>query len=383
MLSGIETWTLQRCGIGSFQELEAWQEQAYQKQAEQAKKSSFYREGLHGFTTSEDLRQDPLRFLCIPPKEVSRITTLPTSGTSGTPKRIYFSEEDLELTAEYFEIGMQELMRPREKAAIFMPGATPGSVGELLIRAIHRFGGEAEAFGFIRDPREAISQAETADCLLGQPTQLLVLSRFAPHLRPKSILLTGDPVSSWLLTELEQTWGCRTHPHYGLTESGFGLAVRGQDGRSEQICHPFIRLEIIDPQTSNEVPEGEWGEIVLSTLQRTAMPLLRYRTGDWGRFSPGFIPKRLDIRQSRIDQPLYANEFSVHQLDEMIFAHREILNYSATLRKNELELTLDSKETSATLENLLRDHLNLSIPWKITIKPLLCDPGKRKINIEE
>jgi phenylacetate-coenzyme A ligase PaaK-like adenylate-forming protein len=55
-----------------------------------------------------------------PTQRSKSITTLPTSGTSGTPKRIYFSEEDLELTAEYFEIGMQELMKPREKAAIFM-----------------------------------------------------------------------------------------------------------------------------------------------------------------------------------------------------------------------------------------------------------------------
>lgn len=383
MISKIETWILQRCGIGSFQELDAWQEEAFAKQIEQAEKSSFYRYGLQRFTTSEDIRQDPLRFLCIPPKEVSRITTLPTSGTSGTPKRIYFSEEDLELTAEYFEIGMQELMKPQEKAAIFMPGATPGSVGELLIRAIHRFGGEAEAFGFLRDPREAISQAEGADCLLGHPTQLLILSRFAPHLRPKSILLTGDPVPCWLLHEIEQTWGCKTHPHYGLTESGFGLAVRGQDGLAEQICHPFIKLEIIDPVTGSAVPEGEWGEIVLSTLQRTAMPLLRYRTGDWGRFSPGFLPKRLDIRQCRIDQPLYANDFTVHQLDEIIFAHREIRNYKATLRKNKLEITLDSEETSATLEKLLQENLQITIPWTVAVEPLLCEPGKRKINIEE
>jgi hypothetical protein len=86
-----------------------------------------------------------------------------------------------------------------------------------LIRAIHRFGGEAEAFGFIRDPREAITQAERPIVSWGTPTQLLVLSRFAPHLRPKSILLTGDPVQV-VMAELEQTWGCRTHPHYGLTE---------------------------------------------------------------------------------------------------------------------------------------------------------------------
>jgi len=383
MISGIEAWILKRCNISSFQDLEAWQDEALEKQIEQAKKSVFYREGLSRFTTSEDLKQEPLSFLCIPPKEVSRITTLPTSGTSGSPKRIFFSEEDLELTVEFFHIGMQELMEPQEKAAIFMPGITPGSVGELLIRAIGRFGGKAEAFGFVRDPRDAISQAEGADCLLGHPTQLLTLSRFAPHLRPKAILLTGDPVPPWLLKELEQTWGCRTHPHYGSTESGFGLAVRGRDSLGEQICHPFIRLEIINPETGNKVKDGEWGEIILSTLQRTAMPLLRYRTGDWGRFLPDIFPKRLEIRQCRINQPLYAQEFTVHQLDEMIFANPEVRNYKASLSKTALTLTIDSQETSASLENLLHDTLRLSIPWTVVVEPLLCEPGKRKVNLEE
>ena len=383
MISGIEAWILKRCGLASFRDLEAWQEESFQKQSEYAKKSFFYRNWLSGFTTSEELRQDPFSFLCISPKDVSRITTLPTSGTSGPAKRIFFSEEDLELTAEYFEIGMQELMKHGEKAAIFMPGSTPGSVGELLIRAIGRFGGKAEAFGFIQNPREAVIHAEGADCLLGHPTQLLILSRFAPHLRPKSILLTGDPVPNWLLKELEHTWGCKTHPHYGLTESGFGLAVRGKDGIGEQICHPFIRLEIIDPKTGGEKQEGEWGEIVLSTLQRTAMPLLRYRTGDYGRFLPGVLPKRLDIRQSRINQPLYAQEFTVHQLDEMVFAYSEIRNYQASLSKNQLHLSIDSEESSAFIENSLRNTLRIKIPWTMTVKPLLCEPGKRKITLEE
>lgn len=383
MISGIEAWILKRCGIGSFQDLEDWQEESFKKQSEQAKKSVFYRNGLSGFTSSEDLRQDPFSFLCISPKEVSRITTLPTSGTSGSAKRIFFSDLDLELTAEYFEIGMQELMGPGEKAAIFMPGSTPGSVGELLIRAIGRFGGKAEAYGFIQDPREAIFKAEGANCFLGHPTQLLILSRFAPHLRPKSILLTGDPVPTWLLNELEQTWKCRTHPHYGLTESGFGLAVRGEDGLGEQICHPFIRLEIIDPQTGDEKKDGEWGEIVMSTLQRTAMPLLRYRTGDYGRFLPGILPKRLDIQQSRINQPLYAQEFTVHQLDEMVFAHPKIRNYQATLSKNVLHLTVDSEESPVSLEKSLLNTLRIKIPWTITVRPLLCEPGKRKITLEE
>ncbi len=383
MYSGIENWILKRCGLASFQDLEDWQQDQLARQTDYAKRSLFYRNRLRGFTTSDDLRSNPLQFLCIPPKEVSRITTLPTSGTSGVSKRVFFSEEDLQLTVEYFHVGMQELMAPQQKAAIFMPGATPGSVGDLLIQAIEGFGGEAAAYGFIRNPYDAQIQAADADCLLGHPIQLLTLSRIAPHLRPKSVLLTGDPVPAWLITEMEQTWSCRIHPHYGLTESGFGLAVRGKDGYGEQICHPFIRLDIMDPQTGTLVPDGEWGEIVLSTLMRQAMPLLHYRTGDCGRWLPDTYPKRLDIRQSRIQQPQLERNFTIHHLDQAVFSIKDVFYYTATLKKEGLLLTIDSPAEYHDISVALKKVLHLSIPWRIEKKKMLCEPGKRKIAKEE
>ena len=381
MLSQIEKWILKRTGLTSFADLAQWQEEALLKQRELAKKSAYYKTDRE-FSYPEDLAQDPYAFLCLNPKEISRITTLPTSGTGGSPKRIFFSEADLELTAEYFCVGMQELIEEKDFAAIFMPGSTPGSVGELLQRGIKRFNASAQSYGFIEDLEKAAKQAKGAQCLLGHPTQLLSLSRYAPELRPKSILLTGDPTPSWLLNELEQTWKTRTHPHYGSTEAGFGCAVRGRDGQGLQICHPFTLIEIIDRKTGENLPDGEWGEIVLSTLQRQAMPFLRYRTGDIGRYLPGFNPKRLDVLVQRIKTPKCFDGLDIHQLDQMVFSIREVLTYRASLNKQGLHLEIYTSLNEAQLKKRLKEVLPDNIPYTFALKTLNLDKGKRRIHLE-
>lgn len=380
MNSHIENWILKRCAISDFKELEQWQKEAWLKQKEWAKKSSFY-SSLKEFTSPQDLQKDPFSFLCVNPKEVSRITTLPTSGTGGNPKRIFFTERDLELTVEYFSVGMQELMNPGEKAAIFMPGATLGSVGDSLVKAVNRFFAQAQSFGFIKDLELSAKEAEGAHCILGHPIQLLSLSRQAPHLRPKSILLTGDPVENWLLKELEETWGCRSHPHYGSTEAGFGCAVRGKDGVGQQICHPFLFLEVIDPKTGIVLPDGEWGEVVLSTLQREAMPFLRYRTGDWGRFLPGFQVKRLDLKIKRLRQEYFEANATIHHLDALVFSLKEVLTYRASLDNQGLLLEIDTSLSEQNLNKRLKEIWTFQTPWRIEIKPLDLEAGKRKVSI--
>ena len=92
------------------------------------------------FTTPEDLRQDPGQFVCVSQDEVARIITLPTSGTSGLPKRIYFSAEDQELTVDFFQIGMSTLARPGDRVLILLPGPKPGTVGQLLTVGLERLG---------------------------------------------------------------------------------------------------------------------------------------------------------------------------------------------------------------------------------------------------
>ncbi len=81
------------------------------------------------FTTAEDIRQNPLRFLCVSQDQINRVVTLPTSGTTGEPKRIFFTLEDRELTVDFFSHGMSTLTAPGDRVLILLPGERPGSVG--------------------------------------------------------------------------------------------------------------------------------------------------------------------------------------------------------------------------------------------------------------
>ena len=82
------------------------------------------------FTTPEDIRQNPLGFVCVSQDEIQRVVTLQSSGTTGEPKRIFFTADDQQLTIDFFGVGMSTLVEAGERVLVFLPGETPGSVGK-------------------------------------------------------------------------------------------------------------------------------------------------------------------------------------------------------------------------------------------------------------
>ena len=92
------------------------------------------------FTTPQDIRDDPLAFLCVSQDEIGRVVTLDTSGTTGLPKRLYFTSADQELTVDFFKVGMSTFTQPGDRVLILLPAARPGSVGDLLFTALRDWG---------------------------------------------------------------------------------------------------------------------------------------------------------------------------------------------------------------------------------------------------
>jgi phenylacetate-coenzyme A ligase PaaK-like adenylate-forming protein len=84
------------------------------------------------FTCPADITSDPNGFICVSPREIDRIVTLRTSGTTGSPKRVFFTAADQELTVDFFHHGMTTLTDETDTVLICMPGDTEGSVGDLL-----------------------------------------------------------------------------------------------------------------------------------------------------------------------------------------------------------------------------------------------------------
>jgi phenylacetate-coenzyme A ligase PaaK-like adenylate-forming protein len=122
-----------------------------------------------------------------------------------------------------------------------------------------------------------------------------------------------------------------------------------------------LYFEIIDPATGASAPPGQWGEIVMTTLNRRAMPLLRYRTGDMSRFLPDPCPcgspfKRLAPVRYRYSGRISLSDGSVlgmPDLDDVFFRIPGVVDFHAALSRDrkKLDITLKALDPSQ-IQNL-------------------------------
>jgi len=369
------------------------------------------------FTTGADIRESALRFLCVSQDEIARVVTLNTSGTTGASKRLFFTADDLELTVDFFHHGMSTLVSPGQRVLILLPGEKKDSVGDLLRRGLARMNVEGIVHGPVRDVRRAISDISefSADCLVGIPTQVLWIARTAGAAidrgRIKSVLLSTDYAPRAIVRELERLWQCPVFDHYGITETGLGCAVECEALSGYHIREADLYIEIIDPGTGRPCREGQEGEVVLTTLTRTGMPLIRYRTGDIYHVIPdpspcGTVLSRLARVSGRLDGRVQAGKghiLAIPDLDEAMFPIEGLINYSAELirtgEKDRLVLSLyaggstDPAIAAAALEAasavpavrgaITEGLLEVPLPCIVTENQFTTGVGKRAIAVND
>ena len=300
------------------------------------------------FTTAEDIRREPLQFLCVSQNEIQRVVTLDSSGTTGLPKRLFFTRDDQELTIDFFQVGMSTFTAPGDRVLILLPVERPGSVGDLLAIALERMGAIGIRHGPVRDVGHtlAVMANEAVNGVVGVPTQVLALVRSAGmeksnRLRLKSVLLTTDYVPQAIVRAVEASWGCRVYNHYGMTEMGLGGGVECQARRGYHVREADLYVEVIDPINGRTVSEGEYGEVVFTTLTRRGMPLIRYRTGDISRFIPGDCPcgtvrRTLEKVRGRIGSRVDLGNghcLTMADLDDALFPIDGVWNFTASLSR--------------------------------------------------
>jgi len=294
------------------------------------------------FTTANDIRRSPLQFVCVSQDEIQRVVTLQSSGTTGEPKRIFFTADDQELTIDFFGVGMSTLADPGETVLILLPGEKPGSVGDLLHKGLIRLGMKPIPYGLVRDPIHTLEvvHARQVDCLVGSPTQVLGLAqRWLPSMhRPRSVLLSTDYVPATIVAILEQVWNCEVYNHYGTTEMGLGGGVECAGHRGYHLREADMYFEVINPFTGEPVQEGEYGEVVFTTLTRFGMPLVRYRMDDRSRFIPGACPCGTDLKTLEKVSGRLSGFVSIGDdvlrmpvFDEALFPVPGLLNFSVTV----------------------------------------------------
>lgn len=296
------------------------------------------------FTTAQDIRNEALSFLCVSQDAIQRIVTLDTSGTTGNPKRLYFTREDQELTIDFFEIGMSTFTDSGDRVIILLPCERPGSVGDLLAMGLRRLGAAPIKHGPVKDITETVEvlRREQVNGLVGMPTQVLALARYSPGLKLKSVLLSTDHVPEAIRHAVGRAWDCQVYNHYGMTEMGLGGGVECEAQRGYHLREADLYFEIIDPATGAPLPEGETGEVVFTTLSRQGMPLIRYRTGDLSRLVPGTCAcgttlKTLEWVRRRVSDSFVigdGGQLTLADLDEVLFDLDGIIDFTATLTRH-------------------------------------------------
>lgn len=285
------------------------------------------------FTTPQMLADAPGQFLLTSQSEITRVISGATSGTTGPAKRVFYTGQDTEHTIGFFAAGISEMLSLGEKCLIAFPFTGPFGLGDLIAQAVERLGGIPVKAGFGLPWEDLISLVRETkpETYIGFPVTLLSLFRlYAGPFPIRRALVSGDACPEGVINQLAQALGSKLYPHYGSRECGLGGAVTCSAFEGMHLRENHIIPEIVDAQ-GNVLPEGEYGELVITTIGADAMPLIRYRTGDYTRILPpcscGGVTKRLDT-VSRRDGKL-----SIEELDSALFSLPQLIDYRITDRE--------------------------------------------------
>ncbi len=242
------------------------------------------------FTVKNDLRDNyPFGLSTVPTTELVRIHA--SSGTTGKPITGLYTAADREQWAECMARAMwAQGVRPEDIAQnAYGMGLFTGGLGFLL--GFERVGCAVIPSGSGQTEKQLLLMEDLGTTVIGcTPTYALTIAERAQQLGkdltafPLRVGLFGaEPWSLEMKALIEQRMGITAHEHYGLTElMGPGVAFSCEAGTlhiNEDHAYP----EIIDTDTQQPLPLGAEGELVLTSLQREAMPMIRYRTRDISR----------------------------------------------------------------------------------------------------
>ncbi len=267
------------------------------------------------FTTKDDLRQDfPWGFLAANKKDVVRLHS--SSGTTGNPTVVYHSRHDLQswanlMARSLYAAGVRETDVFQNICGY---GLFTGGLG--FQYGIEKLGCLSIPAGAGNSPRQiklmrdfGTTVAHAIPSYLGRLFDVFKEEGLDPRkdTRLHTLVIGAEPHTEGHRMRIEDMFGVRVFNSFGLSEmNGPGVAFECTEQNGLHIWEDAFVVEIINPETLDPVPDGEIGELVMTTLDRQAMPVIRFRTRDLTRILPGACPcgrthRRLDRISGRSD----------------------------------------------------------------------------------
>jgi phenylacetate-CoA ligase len=341
------------------------------------------------FTTKQDLRDTyPFGMASVPLTKCTRLHS--SSGTTGNPTVILHTQKDLEQWANAVA------------RCLWMVGCRPEDVfqntsGYGMFTGGLGFQYGAERLGMLTVPAAAGNTLRQIKFFTDFGTTVVhAIPSYASRLyevmcergvdprrdtKLRILAIGAEPHSEETRRRIENMLGVKAYNSFGMSEMcGPGVAFECPEQNGMHIWEDYYIVEIIDPVTLKPVPDGEVGELVLTTINREAMPLLRYRTRDLTRILPGECPcgrhhKRIDRLKGRSDDMIILKGVNIFpiQIEQVLGQFKELASdYLITLdtvdgsdfMTVEVELTdryIDDYSALQTLERnitrLLRDEI--------------------------
>ncbi|MBQ3853317.1 MAG: phenylacetate--CoA ligase [Anaerovibrio sp.] len=284
------------------------------------------------FSEKNDLREAyPLGLMTVPQDEVVRIHS--SSGTTGTPVIIPYTRKDVDDWATMFARCYEYAGITKEDRLQITPGYGLWTAGIGFQAGCEKLGAMCVPMGPGNTDKQLQMMQDmksTVICATSSYALLLAEEIQKRGIKDKVMLKKGVIGSErWgqkMRERISNELGIELYDIYGLTEIyGPGIGINCKYDTGMHYWDDFIYLEIIDPQTLKPVPDGEWGEIVITTLVKEGAPLIRYRTHDMSRIIPGECPcgskfPRIDVIAGRTDDMMKIKGVNVFpkQIEEIL-----------------------------------------------------------------
>ncbi len=355
------------------------------------------------FSSKDDLRNAyPLGIQAVPDSEIVRIHS--SSGTTGKPVIIPYTAKDVDdwatMFARCYEIaGIGKLDRIQ-----ITPGYGLWTAGIGFQLGAEKLGAMAIPMGPGNTEKQLQMMVDLQSTVISATSSyaLLLAEEVAKRGLKDKIALKKGVIGSerWgdkMRARIKSELGITLYDIYGLTEvygPGIGISCDAEDGI--HYWDDYVYLEVVDPVTGKPVPDGEEGEIVLTTLVKEGTPLIRFRTHDLSRIIPGECKcgckyPRIDIIKGRSD-----DMFKVHgvnmfpaQVEEVLRAipgvsseYAIALGWDENTNKDVMMMTVEA-DYNYSFENLARTiqeqiKSRIGVTPKVNIVPVGTLPRSEK-----
>ena len=343
------------------------------------------------FADKADLRNAyPLKLQAVPDEAVVRIHS--SSGTTGMPVIIPYTRKDVDDWAEMF-MRCYRMAGITEKDRIqITPGYGLWTAGIGFQAGCERLGAMAVPMGPGNTEKQLQMMVDLKTTVLGATSSYaLLLTEEVQRrgLRDKIALKKGvigsERWSDKMWDTIEKGLGIELFDIYGLTEIyGPGISISCSQKNGLHYWDDYVYFEIIDPATGQVLPDGEYGELVITTLQKEGAPLLRYRTHDLTRLLPGSCPcgcphPRHDRILGRTDDMVKVKGVNIFpsQIDQLLqkvegctSEYQVVLEKEGSKDKMCLRVESDVEGSLAELEERVRRAFKLKIGILIEVQAL-------------